>query len=118
MDLEFLKALELLKTPAIVTTEYRLYYDTDGCITALSERDHPDGDYIVLDDPAIFFNTNTRLLRVVDGKLITLNVQPKPHTGVQRSNTGQRVVKGIAALALTETEEYQDTEYYDRKTNN
>jgi len=117
MSPEFLKALELLVEPVIETIEYRLYYDSNGCITALSERDHPNGDYIVLADPSVFHNTNTMLLKVVDGKLVVLDAQPKAYTGVQRSATGQRVVKGMAALALTADEEYQDIEYYDRKTN-
>jgi hypothetical protein len=118
MDPEFLKALELLDVPVIESTEYRLYYDADGCVVSLSERDHPTGDYIVLDDPKVFFNTNTRLLRVIDNRLVVLTAQLKSNTGLQRSTQGQRVVKGIATLALTDSEEYQDIEYYDRKTNN
>ena len=118
MDPEFLKALELLDAPVIESTEYRLYYDSDGCVLSLSERDHPEGDYIVLEDPTVFFNTNTRLLRVVNDQLVVLTTQLNSHTGLQRSTQGQRVVKGLATLALTDNEEYQDIEYYDRKTNN
>lgn len=119
MNLELSDILELVNPPIVTEApEYRLYYNSDGCVVSLSERDHPEGDYIVLDDPSIFFNTNTRLLRVIDSKLVTINAQPKSTTGLQRSNTGQRVVKGLAALALTDSEEYQDIEYYDRKTNN
>lgn len=118
MSPEFLKALELLVEPIVEPIEYRLYYNSDGCITALSESDHPDGAYIVLDNPGVFHNTNTMLLRVVDGKLVVLDAQPKAYTGLRRSTSGQRVVKGIAALALTADEEYQDIEYYDTKTNN
>lgn len=118
MNPEFLKALDLLETPLTVIAEYRLYYDMDGFITTLSECNHPDGNYIVLDDPSIFHNINTRFLRVIDGKLVVLDAQPRMYVGLRRSTTGQRVVKGIAALALTENEEYQNIEYYDRKTNN
>ena len=118
MSPEFLKALELLEAPVVEATEYRLYYDNNGCITMLSERNHPSGDYIVIEDPSVFHTANTMFLRVVDGKLVTLSSQPKSYKGLERSNTGQRVVKGIAALALTDNEEYQDIEYYDRKTNN
>lgn len=117
MSPEFLKALELVTEPVTETTEYRLYHDSDGNVLSLSESDHPTGDYIVLDDPAVFHNTNTMLLKVVAGKLVVLDTQPKSYTGLQRSNTGQPVVKGMAAIALTATEEYQDIEYYDRKTN-
>jgi hypothetical protein len=117
MSPEFLEALKMIELPVIEPAEYRLYYDNDGCIVSLSERDHPNGDYIVLEDIAIFHNTNTTLLRVVNGELVVLDAQPTAYTGLQRSTTGQRVVKGMAALALTADEEYQTTEYYDRKTN-
>jgi hypothetical protein len=64
----------------------------------------------------VFFKNNTSLLRVVDGKLKILSSQPAHYLGLKRSATGQRVVKNMAALALTPEEEYQDVEYYDRKT--
>lgn len=118
MSLEFLEALAMIEEPVAEPAEYRLYYDNAGCITSLSERDHPVGNYIVLDDPGVFHNTNTMLLRVIDNKLVVLDAQPKSYTGLTRSVEGQCVVKGMAALALTADEKYQDIEYYDRKTNN
>lgn len=123
MNLEFLEALRLVeeydRQRPTQTIEYRLYYDDTGCVTMYCETDHPaTGNYIVIDNPDVFFKNNTALLRVVDGKLKILSSQPAHYLGLQRSTTGQRVVKGIAALALTADEEYTDVEYYDRKTNN
>ena len=122
MDPEFLRALELVaefdqQRPKSII-EHRLYYDEQGKITAYYETDHPpDENYIILDDPDVFFNSNTNLLRVVDGKLI--KIEPVVHVkyGIQRSTVGQRVVKGMASLPLMPTEEYQDVEYYDLKRN-
>jgi hypothetical protein len=98
--------------------EFRLYYDDEGKITMFAESSHPEGNnYIVLTDPGEFHCTNTLLLRVKDGKLIKIDPVVKSKPGLQRSNKGQRVVKGIAALMLLPTEEYTDVEYYDLKTN-
>ena len=123
MNPEFLEALKLVEEydqqRRQLSVEYRLYYDNDGYITGFCEVDHPaDTNYIVIDNPDLYFKNNTILLRVVDGKLKVLDTQPTGYTGLKRSTTGQRVVKGHAALALTLDEEYQDIEYYDRKTNN
>lgn len=123
MSPEFLEALKLVEEydqqrPKQVI-EYRLYYDKDGCVTMFCETDHPaDTNYIVIDNPDVFFKNNTTLMRVINGTLKILDAQPKHYMGLERSTTGQRVVKGMAALALTTDEEYQDIEYYDRKTNN
>lgn len=122
MSPEFLEALRLVaeydqQRPQQVI-EYRLYYDDAGCVTMFCETNHPaDTNYIVIDNPDVFFKNNTTLMRVVDGKLKILDAQPKHYMGLERSNTGQRVVRGMAALALAADEEYQDVEYYDRKTN-
>jgi hypothetical protein len=108
---------ELINSPP-PSKEFRLYYNDSGEITMLAESSHPEGNnYIVLEDPAEFHNTSTHLLRVKDGKLIKINPVVQRKAGLQRSITGQRVVKGIAALPLMPDEEYQDVEYYDLKTN-
>jgi hypothetical protein len=123
MSPEFLEALKLVEEydrqrPKQII-EYRLYYDVTGCVTMYCETDHPQqGNYIVIDNPDVFFKNNTSLMRVVDGKLKILSSQPAHYLGLRRSNTGQRVVKGIASLPLEHNEEYQDVEYYDRKTDN
>ena len=99
--------------------EYRLYYDEQGMITMFAEQDHPTNDnYIVLDNPAEFYNANTLLLRVKDGKLIKIDPVIKYKQGLYRSTKGQRVVMGKAAIALRPNEEYTKIEYYERKTNN
>ena len=119
---EFLKALELVAKfdgcRPTLTTEFRLYYNEDGSIIGLWETDYPTGNYIVLDDPSVFYNSNTLLLRVIDGKIEKITVAQNTRTQLVKSAQGQRVVRGMAAIALTPAEEYRDVEYYDRKTNN
>lgn len=123
MSPEFLEALRLVEEydrnrPQQVI-EYRLYYNDEGCITAFYETEHPEsGNYIVIDDPDVFLKNNTSLMRVVAGKLTILPSQPPHYMGLHRSTAGQRVVKGMSAIALKPNEIYQDVEYYDRKTDN
>lgn len=120
MDPEFLKALEMVaeydRNRPVIVKEYRLYYREDGSIIGLWETDHPEGTYIVLDDPGIFHRTNTFLLRVINGALKVLDPSAPTKSKLVKSTQGQPVVKDNAALALYPDEEYQDIEYYDRKT--
>jgi hypothetical protein len=123
MSPEFLEALELVKqfdqTRPKQTVEYRLYYNQDGEVTMYCEVDHPDtGNYIVIDHPDIFFKNNSSLMRVINGKLIILSSHMPVCGRLTKSNSGQRVVKGMAAIALTADEQYQHVEHYDRKTIN
>ena len=98
-----------------IIKEYRIYYDENGLVTAFSEFDHPAGDnYIVVDHPDLFHKANTLLLRVVDKKLITLDVKKYDQVRLKKSTQGQPVVKGMAAVALGLNEEYLEIEYYDR----
>jgi hypothetical protein len=122
MSPEFLEALKLVEEydsqrPKFVK-EFRIYYDEEGQVTMYCETDHPaDTNYIVIENPDVFFKTNTGRLRVINGELKI--VDPKlTRTHLAKSNTGQPVVKGMAALALEPKEQYQDIEYYDRKTIN
>ena len=122
MDPEFLKAIELVaeynrSRPAVIK-EPRLYFNEDGSIIGLWDTDYPIGEYIVLTDYSIFCNSNTLLLRVINGELKKIETTQRAKTYLIKSIEGQRVVKGNAALALEAAEEYQDVEYYDRKTNN
>lgn len=115
---EFVKGLELAEEmerqrPRKVK-EYRLYYNEDGTVIGLWETDHPEGNYVVLDDPGIYHRTNTNLLKVVDGKLKTIDPRPTNTRQLYKSDSGHSVVRGHAALVLNE-EKYQDIEYYDRK---
>jgi hypothetical protein len=122
MNPEIIEALRLVEeydrqrpTPI---TEFRIYYDEEGRVTMYCETDHPnDTNYIVVDNPDVFFKTNTGRLRVINGELKIIDTRPT-RTHLAKSTTGQPVVRGMAALALTPTEEYQDIEYYDRTTLN
>jgi hypothetical protein len=100
--------------PTIVK-EYRLYYNPEGMIIGLWESDHPDGDnYIVLDDPGVFNNSNTLMLRVQNMKLIVLDPQAPLKTRLKKSNRVFPVVQGHAAIIVEQDETYTKIEYYDR----
>lgn len=120
MDPEFLKALDLVakyeESRPKITKEFRLYHDNNGVIIGLWQTDYPDGNYIVLDDPTVFNNTSTLLLRVSNGQLKKIDTTQPIQTKLVKSKQGQPVVKGHAALALCIDEQYTDIEYYDRKT--
>jgi hypothetical protein len=122
MNPEILEALRLVeeydrRRPKLIT-EFRIYYDEEGRVTMYCETDHPaDSNYIVIDNPDVFFKTNTGRLRVINGELKVIDTRPT-RTHLAKSRTGQPVVRGMAALALTPTEQYQDIEHYDRKTIN
>ena len=122
LDPEFVRALELVdeynRNRAVVEKQPRLYYDQNGRVLGLWETDYPDGNYIVLDDTDKFFQTNSDLMQVVDGKLKVTDPTVPLRTRLIKSAAGQPVVKGHAALALAPGEEYTQIEYYDRKTNN
>ena len=121
MSPEFLEALRLVEQydrarPKFVK-EFRVYHNKCGEVTGYCETDHPpDTNYIVIENPDVVFRTNTSKLRVVDGELKI--IEPKlTRTRLAKSHTGQLVVQGIAALALEPGEQYSNTEYYDRTTN-
>lgn len=122
LDPELIKVFELVeeyeRNRPVVVKQTRLYYSQDGSIIGLWETDHPDGNYIVLENADIVHKTNSDLMRVVDGKLKIIDTSVPLRSRLTKSTTGQPVVKGHAALALNVEEEYTQTEYYDRKTNN
>ena len=116
---EFVKAFELVaeydRQRPVIVKEYRLYYNNDGSVIGLWESDHPAGDnYVVLDDPDVFHRTPTNLLQVINKQLKVLDSRPVHRVKLAKGTTGQRVVQGHAALALTAQEEYSEIEYYDR----
>ena len=99
----------------VIIKEYRLYHNDDGSIIGLWESDRPEGEnYVVLDHPDVFHRTNSQLLKVVDKKLTILDPTPIHRVKLLKGNSGQRVVKGHAALLLLPEEEYPEIEYYDR----
>ena len=95
--------------------EYRLYYDKDGTIIGLWENSFPETtNYIVLDNPGIFYHTNTQLLRVKNNKLIVLDPREPSRARLKKAHQGFQVVKGHAALVVESNENYELIEYYDR----
>jgi hypothetical protein len=105
------------KRPKIIQ-EYRLYHNTDGTVIGLWESDHPEGsNYIVLDDPGVFYSSNTLLLRVQNKKLVVLDPRAPSKTRLQKSDRGFQVVKGHAAVIVEQHETYLQVEYYDRTDN-
>lgn len=97
--------------------EYRLYYHEDGTIIGLWERDHPEGDYIVLTHPDVFHQHNTSLLRVKNGQLVVTDPRIPDQFRLQRSSQGQPVVRGHAVIALAPDETYHNIEYYEPRNN-
>lgn len=95
--------------------EYRLYYNNDGTIIGLWENSFPETtNYIVLDDPGVFFHTNTQLLKVKNKRLIVLDPRAPNRARLKKSDRGFQVVKGNAALVVESNETYELVEYYDR----
>lgn len=95
----------------------RLYYNPDGTVIGVWESDYPDGEnYIVLESYSIFNMYNTQLLRVVDNKLIVLENYKLNRVRLHKSNSGQQVVFGHAALPLFPNETFDQTEFYDYKS--
>jgi hypothetical protein len=118
---ELLKAFELVaeyerQRPQIIK-EYRLYYNEDGSIRGLWETDHPEGNYVVIDNPDVFNRQSTQLLKVVNGQLTVIDPQAPQRIKLKKSNAGQAVVRGNAALVIMVDEIYSDTEYYDQTNN-
>jgi hypothetical protein len=98
--------------------EYRLYYNPDGTIISLWESGHPDGDnYIVLDDPGIFYSSNTLMLRVQNKKLVVLDPRTPARVRLKKSTNGFQVVQGHAAVIVEQDETYSKVEYYERTDN-
>ena len=118
---ELLKAFELVaeydrQRPQIVK-EYHLYYNDDESIRGLWETDHPEGNYIVIDNPDVFNRQPTQLLKVVDGQLTVIDPQAPQRIKLKKSNVGQAVVRGNAALVIMVDEIYSDIEHYEQTNN-
>jgi len=98
-----------------ITVEHRLYYNLqDGTVAGYCETAHPDDEnYIVLENPDVYFRNNTNLLRVKDGKLIVIDTKQPNKARLKKSLAGFKTVKGHASLLLESTEDYHDIEHYD-----
>ena len=116
---EFIKGLQLAEEmdrnrPQLIK-EYRLYYNEDGTIIGLWETEHPAGNnYIILTHPDEYQRQNTQLLRVVNNQLKILDPHTPNRVKLKKSNAGQPVVKGYAAIALGLNEEYLEIEFYEQ----
>jgi len=119
---EILKAFALVdeydqQRPKLIK-QYRLYYNEDGSVIGLWETGHPEGDnYIVLADPDVFHRNNSQLLRVVNKELKIIDPRAPNRVKLTRSDSGQAVIKGMAALPLNDEQTEYEIEYYDRKNN-
>ena len=118
---ELLKAFELVaeyeQQRTQIVKEYRLYYNDDGSIIGLWESNHPEGNYVVIDNPDVFNKQSTQLLKVVNGQLIVIDTKAPQYTKLKKSNAGQAVVRGNAALVIMVDEIYSDIEYYEYTNN-
>lgn len=98
----------------VVRKQNRLYYNDDGSVIGYYETNHPAGDnYIILDDPNIFFKNNTHLLRVKNKKLTLLDVKRPNKVRLKRASSGFSTVKGHSAILLEQNETYNEVDYYD-----
>ena len=98
--------------------EYRLYYETgSGKPIAMSSSGNIDAPYVVITkdvyDRAAYNN-----LKVVDGKLVTIDNQYTSMLQLKKSSTGEyATAKNNASVLITETEEIDQTDHYERKYN-
>jgi len=118
---EEVRRLELANQTPDPVHEYRLYYDDHGEITAsipvIVNRPLPDlptGPYITvsLDE---YRNSANQIVR--QGRLEKKRLDVDIQNYLVKSTKGFRVVKNNAALLLNNDEQYQDTEFYDRRDN-
>jgi hypothetical protein len=98
--------------------EYRLYYETEsGRPIAMGSSRTIDAPYIVITkdiyDQAAYNN-----LRVVDGKLVTIDNQYTSMLQLKKTSNGEySTAKNNASVLITETEEVDQVDHYERKYN-
>ena len=98
-----------------IPIEYRFHYDNSGNIYMCTMQEHPDNtQYVVVtkEEYELYFK-----YKVVKGKLKLIEHQTGIKNGLEKSDSGFRVVKNNAALLLLDDEVYNDIEYYDYRTN-
>lgn len=114
-ETELIKALsQLVQTPDI-PIEYRLHYDDMGNIYMCTMQQHPENtQYIVVtkEQYDLYFK-----YKVSNGKLKLIEQSIGLRNGLEKSDSGFRVVKGNAALLLLDEEVYNNIEYYDYRNN-
>ena len=114
---ELVKAFELVNKPVTTVHEHRLYYDSEGRVIGIWNTDYPaDGNFIILPNTDMFQKYSTHRLRVVNNELKLIDFRLAECVKLQKSKSGQAVVRGHAALAVAPGE-YQDIEFYDKANN-
>lgn len=116
-ELELLKALaEIANQPQIdPEIEYRLHYNDHGQVVSCSMRaPHPDSSQYVVVDKNQYDNYHR--YQVTNGQLQLIVHTAGVKNNLVKSDSGFKVVQGHPALIIEQTENYQDTEYYDYRT--
>jgi len=113
---ELIKALsELVVTPDPVT-EYRLYYDETGAvIMCMMQGPFPDTTNFVVvtkEQYEIYWK-----YKITNGKLELIPITNEYRVTFVKSDKGFKVAKNHASLLLEHNETYNDTEYYDTRSN-
>jgi hypothetical protein len=114
-EAELIKALNQLVQTEDIPIEYRLHYDELGNIYLCTMQQHPEStQYVIVtkEEYEQYFK-----YKVIKGKLKLIDHHSGVKTGLEKSDSGFRVVKGNAALLLNADEMYNDTEYYDYRNN-
>ena len=118
---EEVRRLELANQSPDPVYEYRLYYDDRGEITAgipvIVNKilpNLPKDSYLVVTLEEYRDSAN-KVVR--DGRLEKKRFDIDIQNYLIKSTKGFRVVKNNAALLINNDEQYQDTEFYDRRTN-
>ena len=65
----------------------------------------------------MFNRQSTQLLKVVNKQLTVIDPRAPTYIKLKKSNAGQAVVRGNAALVIMVDEIYSDIEYYDQTNN-
>src|SRR6056300_362646 len=118
---EEVRRLELANQSPDPVYEYRLYYDDRGEINAgipvIVNKilpNLPKDSYLVVTLEEYRDSAN-KVVR--DGRLEKKRFDIDIQNYLIKSTKGFRVVKNNAALLINNDEQYQDTEFYDRRTN-
>ena len=108
---EFIKAIQAIEPILALEIEYRFYYDETGRITTCSQNNHQEhGDYLVVTEHEY---KHYYQYYVENNKLKMIDINPRYHVQLKRSDQGYRVVRNHAGIILADNEEYLNVEYYD-----
>jgi hypothetical protein len=102
MSEAFFKAAAEFMPPAVITPEYRLYYDVETGNPISLTTDHLQGTYIVITKTQY----NTLILsriRIKDGDIKVIDLQPKNMLKLQLSPTGEFVTVSNDMMIVAST---------------